>query len=71
MQHEVEQFPRDEDPEEDESETHHDDPLEPPAPIDVKPIWDGPTPPSRGVVIAFPLRRSAESDEQEPPRTLH
>ena len=38
---------------------------------DVKPIWDGPTPPSRGVVIPFPLRRSAESDEQEPPRTLH
>jgi membrane associated rhomboid family serine protease len=48
------------------------DPLEPPAPIDVKPIWDGPTPPSRGVVIPFPLRRPANGDdEQEPPRTLH
>ncbi len=47
------------------------DPLEPPAPIDVKPIWDGPTPPSRGVVIAFPLRRPADADDEEPPRTLH
>lgn len=47
------------------------DPLEPPAPIDVKPIWDGPTPPQRGVIIPFPARRSADGDDQEPPRTLH
>ena len=61
-----------EEPEADEEDARlHDDTLEPPAPIDVKPLWDGPTPPSRGAVIPFPLRRSADSDEQEPPRTLH
>lgn len=47
------------------------DPLEPPAPIDVKPIWDGPTPPSRGVVLSFRPRDSGDERDQEPPRTLH
>ena len=59
-------------PEDEDSEPRlGDDPLEPPAPIDVKPIWDGPTPPSRGVIIPFPVRRSAEGGDEEPPRTLH
>jgi membrane associated rhomboid family serine protease len=46
------------------------DPLEPPAPIDVAPLWDGPTPPRRGVVIAFPQRR-VDSDQDQTPPTLH
>ena len=60
---------------EDESEDDEDgstrlgvDPLEPPPPIDVKPIWDGPSAPQRGVIIAFPTRRPPDD---EPPRTLH
>lgn len=58
-----------EEPETDDEPAAAGDPLEPPSPIDVKPLWDGPTPPSRGVVIRFPVRPRA--DDEEPPRTLH
>lgn len=48
-----------------------DDPLEPPAPIDVTPIWEGPTPPQRGVVLPFPSRWTPVGKDDEPKRTLH
>ena len=48
-----------------------DDPLEPPAPIDVTPIWEGPTQPQRGVVLPFPSRWTPVGKDDEPPRTLH
>lgn len=44
------------------------DPLEPPSPADIKPLWDGPSPPQRGVVLRFPVRNG---NGDEPPRTLH
>lgn len=64
----VRSYSWEEEPEEDESRLGS-DPLEPPAPIDVKPLWDGPTPPSRGVVLPFRPRPPAE--DEEPRRTLH
>ncbi|MEZ5467755.1 MAG: hypothetical protein R3F18_08885 [Lysobacterales bacterium] len=55
-----------------ETESHRvDDPLEPPSPIDVEPIWDGPTPPRRGVVLQFPRRPQNDPDDRPPPPTLH
>ena len=55
-----------------EPESHRvDDPLEPPSPIDVEPIWDGPTPPRRGVVLQFPRRPQNDPDDRPPPPTLH
>ncbi len=53
---------------EEEELAQYDDPLEPPSPIEVKPIWDGPTPESRGVLIKFPVERRQDSPES---RTLH
>ena len=47
------------------------DPLEPPPPSDIEPLWDGPTPPKRGVVLQFPRRPDTEHDDQERPPTLH
>lgn len=44
------------------------DPLEPPSPIEVEPIWDGPTPDSRGTLIRFPVERRQDGQE---PRTLN
>lgn len=55
----------------DEEVREYDDPLEPPSPIEVTPIWDGPTPPKRGVVLAFPRRPDTETDDRPPPPTLH
>jgi len=46
-----------------------DDALEPPSPIEVKPIWDGPATPQRGVLLRFPVERRTESDQTS--RTLH
>ena len=54
-------------PEEDELPSYEDT-LEPPSPIEVKPIWDGPTPEPRGVLIKFPVERR---QGEETPRTLH
>lgn len=48
------------------------DPLEPPPPIDIKPIWDGPRPEERGTLIRFPVeRRQPVDDENGRPPTLH
>ena len=46
------------------------DPLEPPAPLDVEPLWDGPSTPRRGVVLPFPKRPHPEVDDDRP-RSLH
>ncbi len=48
---------------------NYDDSLEPPSPIEVKPIWDGPTPPTRGLLIRFPVERRLDGEPES--RTLH
>lgn len=48
------------------------DTLEPPPPIDVKPLWDGPSRGQRGVLLRFPGSRVPEDEDQDPrPPTLH
>jgi membrane associated rhomboid family serine protease len=48
------------------------DPLEPPPPIDIQPIWDGPRGESRGTLIRFPVERRRAGDAQDGrPPTRH
>lgn len=49
-----------------------DDPLEPPRPAEVTPIWDGPRTTRYGVVLKFPGPATRPPPPEDPPqRTLH
>ncbi len=54
-----------------EAEALPDDALEPPRPQDVPVLWQGPTPPSRGVVLSFPGPRVRPSGADGGPPPAH